>query len=134
MTGRRALLAAAVAAALLGGAAAAASLLAHEGELSVPALRRWAAGAIRPPGVDLHAGAEGPEGLVATYGCLNCHALRGAGARVGPALDGVRARKTRAELLLWLEDPQAIRPGTPMPDFNLDPDQRRVLADWLLRQ
>lgn len=134
MSGSRALLLAAAVGGLLVLAAGGASLLAHERALSPEAARRWAVGAIRPPDARFRVAADGAEGLVARYGCLSCHTLDGAGADVGPALNGVRERKTRDELLLWLDDPQAIQPGTRMPDFDFNGTELQVLADWLLKR
>ncbi len=93
------------------------------------AAAEWAARAVRPPG-PLPAG-RGAE-LFERYRCFACHRLEGHGGSVGPALDGVRGRKSRAEILEWLADPQAIRPGTSMPRFPLTPLERELLADYLL--
>jgi cytochrome c2 len=66
------------------------------------------------------------------YGCRACHSLGGEGAQLGPALDHVRARKSRAEIVRWLDDPQKIKPGTKMPTFQFTPAQEQALADYLL--
>jgi len=134
MSGRRALLLVGFMMALFLGAAGAASLLAHEGGWSLAALSHWAGGAIQPPGARFQVAAKGPEELILRYGCLNCHVLDGSGGHVGPVLNGVRMRKTREEILVWLTNPQAIKPGTPMPDFGLNEAEKRVLADYLLKK
>ncbi len=68
------------------------------------------------------------------YGCRACHSLRGTGAHVGPELDRVRDRKSREDIVLWLDDPQKIKPGTKMPTFRFTPHQEQMLADYLLSQ
>ncbi len=83
------------------------------------------------------AGAEAPEVLQAapTYYrnvCQSCHAVEGFGGNTGPALDGVATRFNEAELHQWLADPQAVRPGTTMPNLNLAEDVRTELVTWLL--
>ncbi len=74
-------------------------------------------------------GVEYPEPLplpvpaiLETAACTGCHRVAGqggdAGALIGaPPLDGVHLRKTRDELIQWISDPQAIKPGTAMPDL-----------------
>lgn len=89
----------------------------------------WAARAVRPPG-ELPSG-RGAE-VFARHGCALCHTLDGRGGAVGPTLNGLRERKTRAEVVEWLRDPQAAKPGTSMPRFPLSPVERELLADYLL--
>lgn len=68
-------------------------------------------------------------GIFTAKTCLACHELLGKGM-IGlmvpnaagdivpvPALDDVHTRMTREELIVWLSDPQSVRPGTPMPDL-----------------
>ena len=63
--------------------------------------------------------------------CVACHAVGGTGGAVGPALDGVGVRMTRAELDRWLADPQSVKPGTAMPNLALPDDTRNELVTWL---
>ncbi len=92
-------------------------------------LGEWATGAVRPPG-------PLPEGrgeeLIQRHGCRLCHSIDGTGGSVGPDLSGVRSRKTRAEIIEWLDDPARIKPGTTMPRFPLSPVEQQLLADHLL--
>ena len=88
----------------------------------------WGRGAI---GTAPDRSAEG-ERIFQDYGCRACHSLGGLGAHVGPELDRVRDRKSRADIVRWLDDPQKIKPGTKMPTFNLTPAQEHALADYLL--
>ncbi|HVY61781.1 MAG TPA: c-type cytochrome, partial [Planctomycetota bacterium] len=92
-------------------------------------LADWAVGAVRPAG---DAPQPGAPQLIARMGCLACHTLDGRGAKVGPVLNGVRSRKTREEIITWLRDPQAVKPGTIMPAFSMSELDRQLIADYLL--
>lgn len=63
--------------------------------------------------------------------CVACHSVGGAGGVVGPALDEVHKRKTRDEMLVWIADPQKIKPGTPMPMIEMTDRQREEIVDYL---
>lgn len=63
--------------------------------------------------------------------CIACHSLGGQGGVVGPALDDAGSRMTRAELEVWLKDPDAVRPGTAMPQLPLSEEDIRELAAFL---
>ena len=63
--------------------------------------------------------------------CTACHAIGGVGGVVGPALDTVHRRKSREELIVWLEDPAKVKPGTAMPKLPLTPEQIENIADYL---
>lgn len=59
-------------------------------------------------------------------GCVNCHMLGGKGSPVGPALDGIAARKDAAYLAQSLVEPNAVlaenytaTPISPMPPMGL---------------
>lgn len=76
------------------------------------------------------AGAPQPE--VFKTVCVACHAVGGVGGVVGPALDDVRNRKNRADLIAWIADPQKIKPGTAMPQIEMSEAQRAEIVDYLL--
>lgn len=63
--------------------------------------------------------------------CTSCHSIGGAGGTVGPALDGVGTRRDHDYLVRWLENPQAIKPGTTMPKLPLSEAQIGELAAFL---
>ena len=81
--------------------------------------------------------------LFQTSTCINCHAIRGvAGAdlRVAPDLTHVASRKqlaagiienTPANMRLWLKNPQHIKPGALMPDFEFTDEQLDQLTEYL---
>lgn len=116
--------------------AAAASFWVHQdqGEEKEQSWAAWAQAALRPPGRLFQGKAGTAEQLILQNGCLNCHTLNGAGADVGPVLNGLRHRKSREEIRTWLAAPWQIKPGTSMPDFGFTEVELRVLADYLLRQ
>jgi nitric oxide reductase subunit C len=63
--------------------------------------------------------------------CVTCHSLGGQGGAIGPALDSVFARKSKAEIAVWLADPAKVKPGTLMPKLALAQDQIDSLAEFL---
>lgn len=74
--------------------------------------------------------------------CSNCHAIAGTGAnaRIGPDLTHLASRQTLAagrlennpaNLARWLADPQAVKPGTYMPDLRLTDEQVRQLVGYM---
>jgi len=73
--------------------------------------------------------------------CANCHSIRGvsAVANVAPDLTHLASRRrlgagvmqnTRADLALWLKNPQAIKPGCKMPNLNLTAAQVNDLVSY----
>ena len=98
-------------------------------------LERQRAPAAASAGTDAAAGAQ----VFATTACALCHTVRGtmAGGRLGPDLTHVAGRRTiaagtvansRGNLLGWIENPQAFKPGTLMPAVPLD---GRALGDLI---
>jgi len=74
--------------------------------------------------------------------CRNCHAIAGspASADIGPNLTHFAGRgilgggvltNTPANLTTWLTNPQAVKPGNKMPNFNLNSQQVSLLAVYL---
>lgn len=66
--------------------------------------------------------------------CAACHQLGGRGGAVGPALDDVHTRLSHEQVVTWLRDPQAVKPGTAMPTLPLTEDQLQQLATFLTTQ
>jgi len=78
-----------------------------------------------------------------TSTCINCHAIRGvtgAHADAAPDLTHVASRRqlgsgilenTPANLRLWLKNPQHIKPGVFMPDFNFTEQELDALGGYL---
>jgi cytochrome c1 len=76
------------------------------------------------------------------YGCGSCHVIPGVpGARgvVGAPLGEFARRKyiagnlpnTPENLVAWLRNPQAVEPGTAMPNLNVSESDARNLAAYL---
>lgn len=104
--------------------------------------QRWSEHQLEIPAPP-HAGdaARGAQ-LFQQFTCANCHTISGtpANADIGPDLTHVAERQTlgagRLEntpgnLERWLSDPQAIKPGIHMPNFELTPDEIRDLTAYL---
>jgi cytochrome c oxidase subunit 2 len=81
--------------------------------------------------------------LFRTSTCINCHAIRGvpgANASVAPDLTHVASRRqlgsgilenTPANMRRWLKNPQHIKPGVLMPDFNFTEEELDQLGEYL---
>jgi cytochrome c2 len=89
-------------------------------------------------GGDARRGAE----AIRAYGCDACHTIPGivtANALVGPPLDGWADRRYIAgklpnepELLVqWIRYPQAIEPGTAMPNLGVTEQDARDISAYL---
>jgi nitric oxide reductase subunit C len=63
--------------------------------------------------------------------CIACHSLGGQGGVVGPALDDVGSRRDYNNLVVWLTDPQRVKPGTLMPKLPLSEADIVELASFL---
>jgi cytochrome c len=87
--------------------------------------------------------AEAGKDALQAYGCIACHTVPGASgsyrANVGPPLTGWAGREyiagalpnTPDNLILWIQDPQAIEPGTVMPDLGVSEQDARDIAAYL---
>ncbi len=78
------------------------------------------------------AASTGPRPAYFDTICVACHSVGGKGGLVGPALDGVASRIDAEYLDRWLANPQAVKPGTAMPNLGLTDDQRAELVAWLV--
>lgn len=76
------------------------------------------------------------------YGCNSCHTIpgvRGANSLVGPPLTafsrrrfiGGRVPNTAETLVLWIRNPQGVKPGTAMPDLGVSDQDARNMAAYL---
>ena len=77
-----------------------------------------------------------------TTACINCHAIGGtvANGRFGPDLTHLMSRQTiasgaadntKANLRLWIQKPDAIKPGSLMPAMQLSDADVDALVDYL---
>lgn len=79
--------------------------------------------------------------LVTRFGCPSCHVIPDAAPRgtVGPPLTGIGRRSYIAGrfsndeiwMILWLEDPPSLKPGTAMPNLNIGERDARDIAAYL---
>ena len=77
-------------------------------------------------------GGERPQ--IFSQVCTACHSLGGVGGQIGPPLDGVGDRFDRGYLMRWIDDPQAVKPGTRMPRLGLTQEQRNEIVVFLSEQ
>jgi cytochrome c oxidase subunit 2 len=94
--------------------------------------------------------AKSPSGELTTQGaqlfqtlpCQSCHTIQGTNAKgdVGPDLTHLASRQTLAagvlennpdNLVKWLRDPQAVKPGNHMPNLGLTDQQIKQLVAYL---
>ncbi len=82
------------------------------------------------------------ERVFLTGGCSLCHAIAGtqAWATIGPSLSHIGSRRTlaagtlrntRENLMGWIVNPQAIKPGVKMPAIPLQPSQLTAVVAYL---
>ncbi|HWP28258.1 MAG TPA: cytochrome c oxidase subunit II [Chloroflexota bacterium] len=101
----------------------------------------WAAQQRQPAAPPSGAAQRGQQ-LFLEQTCVNCHTLRGTPAQgtVGPDLTHVGSRQTLgagvlentpANMYRWLQDPQAVKPGSLMPTFYLSDADTAALAAYL---
>jgi cytochrome c oxidase subunit 2 len=99
-------------------------------------IREQQQAAVQDPGV-----AAGRR-VFETSACIDCHTVRGtvADGTFGPDLTHLMSRATLGagvvantpeNLKLWVENPQAIKPGCLMPAMNLDPKELDELVAYL---
>lgn len=95
----------------------------------------------RSDGYALIGNAKRGEVLVDHYGCRACHSIPGSGVQgeLGPPLDRMGRRRYIAgnfpnvpqNLVLWIRDPQRMKPRTAMPELGVDERDARDLAAFL---
>lgn len=85
---------------------------------------------------------RGSRVMRSTYGCGACHVVpgvTGAEGMVGPPLTSWARRvyvagnlpNTPENLVLWIRHPQAVEPGTAMPDLGVNEEDARDIAAYL---
>jgi cytochrome c oxidase subunit II len=96
-----------------------------------------------PAKVALDTSAAEGRRVFETTACINCHVVAGtvASGRFGPDLTHLMSRETiasgaapntREKLRLWIENPEAIKPGSLMPAMNLSGPEFDRLTAYLL--
>jgi cytochrome c oxidase subunit 2 len=102
----------------------------------------WEQAQLRPSTPPTSGNAVQGERIFLQMSCVNCHNILGTGANahVGPDLTHFASRaqfgagildNTPDNVKLWLRDPQAVKPGVEMPNFEFTDDQVEALAAYL---
>ncbi len=100
----------------------------------------WVRGQQQPAALD--ASVTAGKRVFETTACINCHAIRGtvADGRFGPDLTHLMSRQTiasgaaentKANLRLWIQKPDAIKPGSLMPAMQLSDADVDALVGYL---
>ncbi len=71
--------------------------------------------------------------IVEKYQCVTCHTISDEGGTVGPILNLVGLRRPEDWLRRWLDDPNAVKPGTKMPKFPFEGDELAQTVAYLSR-
>ena len=64
--------------------------------------------------------------------CGACHLVNGAGQKVGPTLNGVALRRSKAWIQQHFLNPEKMSPGTPMPPYKFKPKDMEAITSYLL--
>ena len=90
--------------------------------------------ALDPHSLNAEAAARGKELFYIKYACQSCHIAdyKKDKGYVGPALADVGDRLTPVWLYKWLKDPNALVPGTAMPNPRLTDNEARDLTAFLV--
>lgn len=86
--------------------------------------------ATSPPALVEH----GRQLFYSKYACQSCHIADAKTDKgyIGPTLTAVGSRLTPAWIYAWLNDPQALRPGTIEPNQNISDEDDRALTAFLM--
>lgn len=104
--------------------------------------RAWLAQSSTPSAPPADSTAAYGQRIFLTAGCSSCHTIGGtpAQATIGPSLTHFKSRSmiaagtlanTRENLVGWIVNPQAIKPGTRMPAIPLKPAELTALVSYL---
>jgi ubiquinol-cytochrome c reductase cytochrome b subunit len=63
--------------------------------------------------------------------CAVCHAVNGAGGKIGPALNGLSAHRTEAWVQDHFRDPKKMSPGTSMPAYPFTQADMQNMVSYL---
>jgi cytochrome c oxidase subunit 2 len=107
-----------------------------------PEFDAWLAAQRRPATAPVGEAAQRGQVLFGSADCASCHTIRGLheGATTGPDLTHVASRQrllsdtidnTTAQLTAFLDDPDAVKDGTGMPEPELSDEQVRDLVAFL---
>ena len=95
----------------------------HSEERWKRSTERLLAGAVLSPGA----------ALVNQEDCLTCHALGDRGESTGGRLEWIGARRSSKWIADYLDNPEALAPGTEMPAFDyLSGEQRQMVGEFIV--
>jgi mono/diheme cytochrome c family protein len=79
---------------------------------------------------------RGRQLFYSKYACQSCHIAdpKNDKGYIGPTLTQAGARMSPAWVFRWLKNPQALRPGTIEPNWNMSDDDARGLTAFLMKQ
>lgn len=69
--------------------------------------------------------------IVVQKSCISCHTIGRDGGTVGPTLDQLSNRRSEEWLRRWLKDPNEVKPGTKMPNFDFTPSEIDELISYM---
>jgi len=69
--------------------------------------------------------------LYEAQGCGNCHMVNGAGAKLGPPLNGLSQRRTQQWVQQHFANPAALSPGSIMPPSQFSPADMQAIVNYL---
>ena len=64
-------------------------------------------------------------------GCGNCHMVNGAGAKLGPPLNGLSQRHNQQWVEQHFANPAALSPGSIMPPSQFSPADMQEIVSYL---
>ncbi len=91
-------------------------------------------------GGQVEAGAPPGKALFLQKGCVACHTIEGVSSgTVGPNLTHQGSNpqiagvlpNNKDNVIKWISNPPAVKPGTAMPNLGLTPDEAAQIADYL---
>jgi ubiquinol-cytochrome c reductase cytochrome b subunit len=65
-------------------------------------------------------------------GCSNCHMVNGAGAKVGPPLNGLSQHRDAKWVAQHFANPSAMSPGSIMPPSEFSPEDMQAIVNYLM--
>ncbi|MCH8928896.1 MAG: c-type cytochrome [Candidatus Marinimicrobia bacterium] len=68
--------------------------------------------------------------IVQEKNCFICHTIGTSGGTVGPILNQVSNRRSPEWLRKWLKDPNKVKPGTKMPNFEFSDDEIETIVGY----
>jgi cytochrome c oxidase subunit 2 len=75
---------------------------------------------------------EAGRRIYEAQGCSACHAIRGQGGAAGPDLSRVGRTRDATWLARFTRDPEAVKPGSPMPPYkDLSEAELQAIAAYL---